>query len=115
MGKLKEIWPFRDVGGRKHRVSIESMGVSSRKVDMRVVSLILVLLRVNSGNVQVDRCELLHADRQTDSREKIKRHIFTTFSCMERSQMLLYHMLKIRSEISPQIKITEEKFKDRII
>jgi len=34
MGKLKEIWPFRAVGGRKQRVSIESMGRSSRKVDV---------------------------------------------------------------------------------
>jgi len=58
MGKLKEIWPFRAVGGRKHRVSNESMEVSSRKADMRVESLIMSLLRGNSGNVQVDRHEL---------------------------------------------------------
>ena len=75
MGKLKEIWPFRAVGGRKHRVSNESMGVSSRKVDMRVESLIMPLLRGNSGNVQVDGLELLYADRQMDSRAKIIRHI----------------------------------------
>lgn len=115
MGKLMEIWPFRAVGGRKHRVSNESMGVSSRKVDMRVESLIMPLLRGNSGNVQVDRHEMLYADRQMESRAKIIRHIFTTFCNMEQSQMLLYHTVRIRSEMSPQIKITVEKFNDRII
>jgi hypothetical protein len=91
MGKLKEIWPFRAVGGRKKRVSNESMGVSSRKVDMQVMSLRMSLLRVNSGNVLVDRCELLIADRDTDSTANTIGHVFTAFCSMERSQMLLYH------------------------
>jgi hypothetical protein len=48
MRKLKEIWLFRAMGGRKQMVSNESMGVSSRKVDVQVVSLIMALLRVYS-------------------------------------------------------------------